>query len=82
MNHGIELHSDVVEYAKEVLEEFKRTSQALDQYEFCEPRYVYGNCLLLDMDMQLYDRVYCGAGCPPEQEQYMKNLIKVHLMCF
>ncbi|CAG2108118.1 unnamed protein product [Medioppia subpectinata] len=27
--------------------------------------------------MRQYDRVYCGASCPPEHENYMKNLIKV-----
>lgn len=36
-----------------------------------------GNCLLLGSGCQLYDRVYCGAGCPSEHESYMKNLIKV-----
>ena len=33
--------------------------------------------MLLNPDNRLYDRVYCGAACPSEHENYMKNLIKV-----
>ena len=36
-----------------------------------------GNCLLLSSGCRTYDRVYCGAACPPEHENYMKNLLKV-----
>ena len=36
-----------------------------------------GNCLLLSSGCRSYDRVYCGAACPPEHENYMKNLLKV-----
>ena len=36
-----------------------------------------GNCLQLNSGCQLYDRVYVGAGCPVEHENYMKNLIKI-----
>lgn len=25
----------------------------------------------------MYDRVYCGAACPVEYGQYLKNLIKI-----
>jgi hypothetical protein len=38
---------------------------------------VAGNCLQLPTDCMLYDRVYCGAACPPEHENYIKNLLKV-----
>lgn len=77
INHGVELHEDVVEYARNKLDEFKRVSPALDRYEFCPPRFVTGNCLLLDTSMHQYDRVYCGVTCPTEHENYMKNLICV-----
>ncbi|KAG1697671.1 Protein-L-isoaspartate O-methyltransferase domain-containing protein 1 [Nymphon striatum] len=76
-NHGIELHQDVVDYAHEFLELFKKKSPSLDRYDFCEPQYFFGNVLLLDPTTKLYDRVYCGAGCPPEQENFFKNLLKV-----
>ncbi|RWS29341.1 protein-L-isoaspartate O-methyltransferase domain-containing protein 1-like protein [Leptotrombidium deliense] len=78
VNHGIELYSDVVRYAKKKVEIFKQTAPALDEYEFCEPKFVVGNCLQLDVGLtRLYDRVYCGAACPAEHENYMKNLLKI-----
>ncbi|KAK7794471.1 hypothetical protein R5R35_004695 [Gryllus longicercus] len=76
-NHGIEIHEDVVNYAICKLEEFKKTSTALDEYEFCEPKFINGNCLNLGSDVHQYDRVYCGAACPENHENYMKNLIKI-----
>jgi hypothetical protein len=33
----------------------------------------------LNSDVRQYDRVYCGAACPENHENYMKNLIKVKL---
>ena len=78
VSHGVELHEDVVDYANEKLDKFKQSSPAIDKYEFCEPKFKVGNCLLIDTAlMRQYDRVYCGASCPPEHENYMKNLIKV-----
>lgn len=77
MNHGVEQYDDVVEYAQKRLAEFKQNSPAFDEFDFCEPNFVVGNCLRLNSGCQLYDRVYVGAGCPPEHENYMKNLIKI-----
>ena len=66
-----------MDYANERLAEFKKTKPSFDEFEFCEPEFMVGNCLLLNSGCQLYDRVYVGAACPPEHEGYMKNLIKV-----
>lgn len=44
-NHGIEIHEDVVNYANKKLEEFRKKSPALDEYEFCEPKFVKGMVL-------------------------------------
>lgn len=77
VNHGIELHEDVVEYARGKLEGFKKKTSAFEEFDFCEPRFVVGNCLQLSSACRLYDRVYCGAACPAEHENYMKNLIKI-----
>ncbi|RWS06931.1 protein-L-isoaspartate O-methyltransferase domain-containing protein 1-like protein [Dinothrombium tinctorium] len=78
INHGVELYPDVVKYARKKVEQFKMSSPALDEYEFCEPKFVAGNCLQLDIDLlRQYDRVYCGAACPPEHENYMKNFLKI-----
>ena len=47
------------------------------RFEFCEPKFVVGNCLELVTDSLQYDRVYCGAGVQKDHENYMKNLISV-----
>ncbi|XP_037792333.1 protein-L-isoaspartate O-methyltransferase domain-containing protein 1-like [Penaeus monodon] len=75
INHGVELHADVVSYGQERLEHFKKNSAAIDAFTFCDPQFVQGNCLCLPPDMRLYDRVYCGASCPESHENYMKGLI-------
>ncbi|XP_018415298.1 PREDICTED: protein-L-isoaspartate O-methyltransferase domain-containing protein 2 [Nanorana parkeri] len=77
INHGVELHPDVIEYAKQKLEQFVRTSDSFDRFELCEPSFVAGNCLDISLEASAYDRVYCGAGVQKEHEDYMKNLLKV-----
>lgn len=59
------------------MDEFVGNSSAIDEYDFCEPSFVVGNCLQLDSACQQYDRVYCGASCPEEYEPYIKNLVKI-----
>ncbi|CAB1336330.1 unnamed protein product, partial [Coregonus sp. 'balchen'] len=75
VNHGVELHQDVIEYAYQKLEFFIKTSDSFDRFEFCEPCFVIGNCLEIAPESGQYDRVYCGAGVQLEQEDYMKNLL-------
>lgn len=77
INHGVELFEDVVEYAKMKQKEFTQKSDMFDDFDYCEPSFQTGNCLQLNSGCRLYDRVYCGAACPPEHENYMKNLISV-----
>ncbi|XP_046897090.1 protein-L-isoaspartate O-methyltransferase domain-containing protein 2a [Hypomesus transpacificus] len=77
VNHGVELHTDVIEYAYQKLEFFIKTSDSFDRFEFCEPCFVAGNCLEIAPESRQYDRVYCGAGVQKEHEDYMKNLLKI-----
>ncbi|CAH1378524.1 protein-L-isoaspartate O-methyltransferase domain-containing protein 2-like [Tenebrio molitor] len=77
INHGIEIHENVIEYAYMRLEDFKKHSGAMDEFDFCEPKFMQGNCLSLPSGYHQYDRVYCGAACPEKYLSYMKNLIKV-----
>lgn len=65
-----------MEYATKRVREFWRTSPAVDEYDFCRPKFLNGNCLSL-RGIHQYDRVYCGAACTETHESYMKNLIKV-----
>ncbi|XP_028659339.2 protein-L-isoaspartate O-methyltransferase domain-containing protein 1 [Erpetoichthys calabaricus] len=77
VNHGVELHTDVVEYAREKLDDFIKNSDTFDKFEFCEPSFVVGNCLEISSDSHQYDRIYCGAGVQKDHENYMKILLKV-----
>lgn len=42
INHGIEIYSDVVEYAEERLRTFRHLSKAIDEYDFSVPKFVAG----------------------------------------
>nr|XP_040049119.1 protein-L-isoaspartate O-methyltransferase domain-containing protein 2-like [Gasterosteus aculeatus aculeatus] len=78
VNHGIELHADVIDYAYQKLDTFIKTSDSFDKFEFCEPSFVAGNCLEIPpSESRQYDRVYCGAGVQKEHEDHMKNLLKL-----
>lgn len=77
VNHGVELHTDVVEYARQKLDEFIKNSDSFDKFEFCEPVFVVGNCLEISTDSHQYDRIYCGAGVQKDHENYMKVLLKI-----
>lgn len=77
VNHGVELHSDVVDYAKEKLEKFIKFSDGFDKFEFCEPLFVVGNCLEISSDSHQYDRIYCGAGVQKDHENYMKIMLNI-----
>ncbi|XP_032679061.1 protein-L-isoaspartate O-methyltransferase domain-containing protein 1-like [Odontomachus brunneus] len=75
-NHGIELHEDCLKYAYERLEDFKQKSLALNEFDFCEPLFIQGNCLSIIPGRQ-YDRVYCGAACPESHELFIKQFVRV-----
>lgn len=45
INHGVELHEDVIAYANKKLGEFKKCSGAIDEFDFCEPKFVKGTNL-------------------------------------
>ncbi|XP_053625742.1 uncharacterized protein LOC128683808 [Plodia interpunctella] len=77
ISHGVEIRPSVVEYANKRLSEFMENSAAVDEFNFCEPKFYVGNALCLAPLLSPYDRVYCGAGCPAEYENYFKQLIKV-----
>ncbi len=79
MNHGIEIHDDVVAYARAKLSQFMRSSPAVDLCEFCAPTFSVGNCLQLEASTSWasYDRVYCGAAVLDHQQDFVRQLVKV-----
>ncbi|CAB1335948.1 unnamed protein product, partial [Coregonus sp. 'balchen'] len=82
VNHGVELYTDVIEYAYQKLDYFIKTSESFDKFEFCEPSFVAGNCLEIPPESRQYDRVYCGAGVQRDHEEFMKNLLKIIAVSF
>ena len=76
INHGIEIFPENVEFANKKQEEFVER-ESYDPLHYCEPLFVVGNGLLLSPGNLLYDRIYCGAACPPEHAQLMKNMLAV-----
>lgn len=77
INHGIEIYPENIEFAEEKVEEFRTKDSWYDPLNFCDPLFVVGNGLLLSPGNILYDRIYCGAACPPEHAQLMKNMLNV-----
>ncbi|KAM3923621.1 protein-L-isoaspartate O-methyltransferase domain-containing protein 2 isoform 1-T3 [Leptodactylus fuscus] len=77
VNHGVEIHADLVDYAKQKLDKFIRTNISFDKFDFCEPSFVTGNFLEIPLETTAYDRVYCGAGVQKQHEEFMKNLLKI-----
>ena len=75
VNHGIEIYPENIEFAQERQDEFRDKSPWYDPVNYCEPFFVVGNGLLLSPDHLLYDRMYCGAACPSDHAQLMKNML-------
>ncbi|XP_025837593.1 ABC transporter F family member 4-like [Agrilus planipennis] len=42
INHGIEIYEDVIKYANSKLNDFKKYSGAIDEFDFCEPKFIQG----------------------------------------
>ncbi|XP_066582055.1 protein-L-isoaspartate O-methyltransferase domain-containing protein 1-like [Prorops nasuta] len=76
INHGIEIYDDCIAYAYDRLDDFHENSLAVDQFDFCNPIFVQGNCLNFAPTKQ-YDRVYCGAACGERQQEFIKQFVKV-----
>lgn len=77
INHGLEIHQEVIDYAHEKLQTFIRENPAIDEYDFCEPQFERGNCLSLASTDRRYDRIYCGAACPEAYNNYIKHLVEI-----
>lgn len=80
INHNIELHRELVDYAKQKLVEFVNSSSHFDDFDFCIPKFTRGNILDLNVDSEtlLYDRIYVGVGISDENEQAITRLLKIN----
>lgn len=77
INHGIEIYPGNIEFAQTLQATFPKVFPWYDPLEFCEPLFVGGNGLLLSPGNLLYERIYCGAACPPKHAQLLKNMLAV-----
>lgn len=55
INHGIELHDDLVKFANQRITEFLENGPP-DSKEICTPVLIAGNACRLDSDQMKYDR--------------------------
>lgn len=77
-NHGIEIFSDVIEYANSKIEHFVKFSETFDPACFSKPRFVQGNINSIDSSFRQYDRVYVGARiCNDKIKGIVRELVKV-----
>lgn len=75
VNHGIELRANLVEHANECCDEFFTYKPKMKK-EICYPQFIAGNCFHIDALAFKYDRVYCGAACPPARLEFLQQLVK------
>lgn len=76
INHGIELHEDLVQFAEERVQEYLQFCPVIAQ-DICQPKFLAGNCFRLDPSLCSYDRVYCGAACPISKVAFIVAFTKV-----
>ncbi|VDM96078.1 unnamed protein product [Thelazia callipaeda] len=76
-NHGIELHDNVVHYARELVAETSLLPET-QCFEWATPIFTCGNGLYLNPVHNFkYDRVYCGATVPESHRRILWDLLKI-----
>lgn len=76
INHGIELHEDLLEFSKERINDFL-SNGPVDAKEICPPVLLTGNCFQLDPGQLKYDRLYCGGACSQSTITFFLEFLKV-----
>lgn len=79
VNHNIEIHKDLITYAMDGVKEVVKSSTYFDEFDFCVPKIVHGDCMNLKQtpDCIMYDRIYVGACVSQEQEQFITKFLKI-----
>ncbi|VDN93353.1 unnamed protein product [Brugia pahangi] len=76
-NHGVEIHPNIVEYARSLVVETLNCPET-QCYDWAIPQFSCGNGLHLSPShYSKYDRVYCGAAVPPSYRRILWELLKV-----
>lgn len=77
VNHGVEIHSNLVEYSKDKLKQVIRGPE-VSVYDWAEPSFFHGNGLSVSLaDDTGYDRIYCGAALPEANIPSIIKLLKI-----
>ena len=53
VNHSVEYHEKVIQYAIERLEEFIMTCPSFDEFDFCSPEFLHGKKSNIDRILQM-----------------------------
>ncbi|KAF4518567.1 hypothetical protein B566_EDAN015378 [Ephemera danica] len=75
INHGVEVNPEMLAYAEERQNAFRDHCVDLQKFEYCEPMFILGDCLKMEGDIRLYDRIFCSGMLP----QGYENLLKLYL---
>ena len=76
INHGVELHEDLVEFARERVDSFL-TNGPSEAQDIRKPLFLSGNCFQLDPHQMKYDRLYVGGACPQSKINFFLQFLKV-----
>uniref|UniRef100_A0A7E4VHF5 Protein-L-isoaspartate O-methyltransferase domain-containing protein 1 n=1 Tax=Panagrellus redivivus TaxID=6233 RepID=A0A7E4VHF5_PANRE len=75
VNHGVELHPETVEWARNRQAKLQET-YVPSVFDWCAPEFFTGNVFQLKTDMR-YDRIYIGAKVPEGMRLQFVKLLKV-----
>lgn len=65
INHGVELNSTVINYAIDRLEDFIQNSSAIDEFDFCHPKFVMGKWFSLHVFSVMTAPLIVKTTLPP-----------------
>ncbi|VDK70413.1 unnamed protein product [Litomosoides sigmodontis] len=76
-NHGVEIHSNIIEYSRSLVIETLHCPET-QCYDWAIPEFACGNGLHLSPHhYSRYDRVYCGASVPQSHRRILWELLKI-----
>jgi protein-L-isoaspartate O-methyltransferase len=75
INHGVEIHRNLVDYAEQMLK-MAIQRPATSAFSFCVPEFFHGSAFYIANGMR-YDRIYCGALVPLNRRSFFCNMLKV-----
>jgi len=76
VNDGVELCEELVRHAIYSYQAFRDTLEETDRKKFGDIHFFCGNALQINhCEFMSYDRIYVGAGCSREQQEFFQRLL-------